>query len=390
MYRIPEPLSKSSLALAWITLSIAIVAILLGAGALLSNFGVLQQILRPTPTITPDVAATGEAENVRIVAQVATEVARQLTLIALSHTPTPVSTPTSITPPTNTPQPTATATPPLTPNLQEVTLSQQSGGATFTVRLRPASVLNEAYDEQTSPRVGNVAVYSRCHPTEFGTEPAIDEAKAIPFELVFEGEGTVPNESTAVDINLDIDGNFITVKRGVDGVCSEATVHTDSATIALGISNTAPQQQATVYYLVPDNFTAPTIPPLFTVFATLLNGPALTPNASNQLRVLPLMFFTSANIRSTKSTSNGINIIRSLVADERVRVLSIEGVDADQWARVEFDPKPQPTPTPDPLATPDPSATVAPMQPETEGWINIGHLDVVETPIGLLEWAPKQ
>ncbi len=390
MYRIPEPLSKSSLALAWITLSIAIVAILLGASALLSNFGVLQQILRPTPTITPDVAATGEAENVRIVAQVATEVARQLTLIALSHTPTPVSTPTSITPPTNTPQPTATATPPLTPNPQEVELSQQSGGVTFTVRLGQASVLNEVNDIRTLPRGGNVAVYSRCHPTEFGTEPAVDEAKAIPFELVFEGEGTFEDTRKAT-ITLAIEGDFITVKRGtIDGKCVEAKRHTNRATIDLGISNAIPQQQATVYYLVPDNFTAPTIPPLFTVFATLLNGPALTPNASNQLRVLPLMFFTSANIRSTKSTSNGINIIRSLVADERVRVLSIEGVDADQWARVEFDPKPQPTPTPDPLATPDPSATVAPMQPETEGWINIGHLDVVETPIGLLEWAPKQ
>ena len=382
MYRIPEPLSKSSLALAWITLSIAIVAILLGASALLSNFGVLQQILRPTPTITPDVAATGEAENVRIVAQVATEVARQLTLIALSHTPTPVSTPTSITPPTNTPQPTATATPPLTPNLQEVTLSQQSGGATFTVRLRPASVLNEGNDIRTLPRGGNVAVYSRCHPTEFGTEPAVDEAKAIPFELVFEGEGTFEDTRKAT-ITLAIEGDFITVKRGtIDGKCVEAKRHTNRATIDLGISNAIPQQQATVYYLVPDNFTAPTIPPLFTVSATLEDGTELTTSASNQLRVLPLISVQVGRVRNERSLADNA-IIRPLVANERVRVLSIEGADADQWAWVEFDPKPQPTPIP------EAGSTAPQSQPEfvTQGWINIGHPEVAETFIGSLEWA---
>ncbi|MFZ4828402.1 MAG: hypothetical protein ACOYLB_13700, partial [Phototrophicaceae bacterium] len=229
------------------------------------------------------------------------------------------------------------------------------------------SVLNQVNDTSLSKSAdGKVDIKSRCYPSEFNNIPPVDETKAIPFELVFEGNGT-----RTAEITLAIPGSFITVKRGTDGSCVDAIQHNNSAIIALGISNAIPQQQATVYYLVPDNLTAPASPPLFTVTATLQDGTALTTSASSQLQVLPLMYLVAGgNIRRTQSTEDTTNIIRPLLAYERVRVLKIEGEGEGQWARVEFDPKPD--------------------NPETQGWINIGHLSVQETFIGLLEWAPKQ
>ena len=374
---IPEPQPKSNTVLSWLALGLAVLAIVF---AFLIPFA--QNLSStPTPPSEADMMASQEAVVNAIVTQIQptliAQVIQQITASAppttvspvieqvattLTPSPTPTLTPTTI--PTNTPQPT---TPP-PPSTAQVELMAGGGGASFTVSLKPASVLNQSNDTPVSPREGSQAVYSRCYPSEFSQTPPVDEAKAIPFELVFSGQGLTSEQT--VTITLTTQGNFVAVKRGIDGSCVDATQHTNSGSIALGVSAGVTSQQATVYYLVPDDTTTITTPPIFTVTATLAGGTVLAPvvGTSDQLRVLPLMRFTgNANIRHEKSLENNTTIIRQVEPNERVRVVAIEGEGIDQWAQVEFDAQ---------------NGIV-----ERIGYINIGHDQVQETFIGRAEWV---
>ncbi|MFZ4829173.1 MAG: hypothetical protein ACOYLB_17620, partial [Phototrophicaceae bacterium] len=260
---IPEPQPKPNSALAWIALSIAIVAVVVGVIALLAGLGLL------SPTLSDaDLTATAQAENAALVAQlqptvdalqqsiqsapppvdssaisnaVVAQVMQQLALtpaVDTSAIANIVATQVFDQLTQNAPVPVAT-TP--APNLQGVILTHNDGGANFTVRLRPASVLNEKNDTSLSKSAdGQTDIKSRCYPLEFDSKLKFDDTKAIPFELVFEGEGTFSADIVA-EITLAILGDFITVKRGIDGNCIEATQYTNTATIELGISNAIPQ-----------------------------------------------------------------------------------------------------------------------------------------------------
>lgn len=368
---IPEPQPKSNTVPSWLALGLAVLAIVF---TVLIPFA-QNRSSTPTPPSEADMTASQETVVNAIVTQIQptliAQVIQQITAsappttvspvieqVATTPTPSPTLTPTTI--PTNTPQP----TPPPPPSTTQVELMATIGGASFTVSLKPASVLNQSNDTPVSPRDGSQAVYSRCYPDEFSQTLPVNEATAIPFELLLSGQG-LASQQTA-DITLTTQGSFVTVKRGLVS-CDEATQHTDSGTIALGVSAGVTSQQATVYYLVPDDATPITTPPVFTITATLADGTVLAPleGTSNQLRVLPLMRFTgNANIRHEKSLEN-TTIIRQVEPNERVRVVAIEGEGTDQWAQVEFDAQ---------------NGIV-----ERIGYINIGQ--VSPTFIGLAEWV---